>query len=42
MALADFLVSLLTVVSVYTLFGLGLNVKYASRGWSTSATCSTS
>ena len=32
MALADFLVSLLTVVSVYTLFGLGLNVKYGFTG----------
>jgi neutral amino acid transport system permease protein len=32
MALADFLVSLLTVVSVYTLFGLGLNIKYGFTG----------
>ncbi|MXR22470.1 ABC transporter permease subunit, partial [Halobacterium bonnevillei] len=32
MALANFLVSLLTVVSIYTLFGLGLNVKYGFTG----------
>ncbi|MGB9987237.1 branched-chain amino acid ABC transporter permease [Salarchaeum japonicum] len=32
MALSDFLVSLLTVVGVYTLFGLGLNVKYGFTG----------
>jgi len=32
MALADFLVSLLTVVSIYTLFGLGLNIKFGFTG----------
>jgi len=32
MALADFFVSLLTFVTVYSLFGLGLNVKYGFTG----------
>jgi neutral amino acid transport system permease protein len=32
MALADFLVSLLTVVSIYTLLGLGLNIKFGFTG----------
>jgi len=32
MALADFLITLLTFVTVYSLFGLGLNVKYGFTG----------
>jgi len=32
MALADFVVTLLTFVTVYSLFGLGLNVKYGFTG----------
>ncbi|WP_435332894.1 branched-chain amino acid ABC transporter permease [Haloarchaeobius sp. TZWWS8] len=32
MALADFLVTLVTFVAVYSLFGLGLNVKYGYTG----------
>ncbi|MFT4883354.1 MAG: neutral amino acid transport system permease protein [Natronomonas sp.] len=32
MALADFLITLLTFVAVYSLFGLGLNVKYGFTG----------
>ncbi|MFB6132309.1 MAG: branched-chain amino acid ABC transporter permease [Halanaeroarchaeum sp.] len=32
MALSDFLVTLLTFVGVYSLFGLGLNVKYGFTG----------
>ena len=32
MALADFFVSLLTFVAIYSLFGIGLNVKYGFTG----------
>ncbi len=32
MALADFVITLLTFVTVYSLFGLGLNVKYGVTG----------